>query len=125
MPEIDCFYADNNFCVSFWQNVAMIDICHDMDIARMKKVGKAYEALLARYPDVQQMVWDTAVFKLKERGRVVGRVLVRVDFSVPEDLVGHELEQAFVGQGFAALIAGFGSHRPYNDGRCRVESTGW
>ena len=45
---------------------------HAIDHVEMVKIGRdAFQAVLAKYPDVQRMVWDAAVARLKERGRVV------------------------------------------------------
>jgi CRP-like cAMP-binding protein/Fe-S-cluster-containing hydrogenase component 2 len=45
---------------------------HAIDHVEMVTIGRdAFRAVLAKYPDVERMVWDTAVARLKERGRAV------------------------------------------------------
>jgi CRP-like cAMP-binding protein/Fe-S-cluster-containing hydrogenase component 2 len=45
---------------------------HAIEHVEMVKIGREqFQKVLARYPDVQQMVWESAVARLKERGRVV------------------------------------------------------
>jgi CRP-like cAMP-binding protein/Fe-S-cluster-containing hydrogenase component 2 len=45
---------------------------HAIEHVEMVKISRdAFQAVLAKYPDVQRMVWDTAIARLKERGRVV------------------------------------------------------
>ena len=45
---------------------------HAIEHVEMVQINReAFQAVLAAYPDVQRMVWDAAVARLKERGRVV------------------------------------------------------
>ena len=45
---------------------------HAIDHVEMVTIGReAFRAVLAKYPDVERLVWDSAVARLKERGRAV------------------------------------------------------
>lgn len=48
-PRIVCHDAQH--CVAYWNNVAIVDVCGDLDLARMRAIGEAYAALLQRYPE--------------------------------------------------------------------------
>ena len=52
MPLPSTYFADDVYCIAFWNNVVLIDLDGDMTVSRMQKVGEAYRALLAKYPRI-------------------------------------------------------------------------
>jgi hypothetical protein len=50
VPSPQTFHADDRIYIAFWNNVVILDVGGDMDVACMRKVGLAYRALLTSYP---------------------------------------------------------------------------
>lgn len=48
-PEV--VHSDRVFCLAYWHNVVIVDVRGDMDLAHMQQLGRAYQALVERYPD--------------------------------------------------------------------------
>lgn len=46
------YFSDEACCIAFWNNVVLTDVSGDMNVARMRMIGKAYRSLLERYPDI-------------------------------------------------------------------------
>lgn len=48
-PEV--VHSDNVFCLAYWHNAVIIDVCGDIDLAHMQRLGRAYQLLLEKYPE--------------------------------------------------------------------------
>lgn len=55
MPQPNTYFADDVYCIAFWNNVVLIDLDGDMTVSRMQKVGDAYRELLRKYPRIVAM----------------------------------------------------------------------
>lgn len=42
-------HSDNQHCIAFWNNVAIVDVAGDLDAGRMRGVGRAYATLAESY----------------------------------------------------------------------------
>jgi hypothetical protein len=47
-PRVVC--SDDVCCLALWQNVAITDVAGNMDVARMKLLGKTYRELASAHP---------------------------------------------------------------------------
>ncbi len=52
MAAPSTYFADDVYCIAFWNNVVLIDLDGDMTVGRMQKVGEAYRELLEKYPRI-------------------------------------------------------------------------
>lgn len=48
-PEV--VHSDNVFRVAYWHNAVIVDVRGDIDLAHMQRLGRAYQALVERYPE--------------------------------------------------------------------------
>jgi hypothetical protein len=42
-------FTDGEYCIAFWNNIALVDTVGEIDVARMRQLGEAYKQLLTRY----------------------------------------------------------------------------
>ncbi len=47
-PEV--IHSDGVFCLAYWHNAVIVDVRGDVDLAHMQRLGRAYHALLEKYP---------------------------------------------------------------------------
>lgn len=49
MPAPQLYFADDTYCIGFWNNLAIVDAVGEIDAPRMRQLGVAYKQLLSHY----------------------------------------------------------------------------
>ena len=108
MPAPQVYFADDCYCIGFWNNVALVDTAGEIDAGRMRQLGEAYRQLLTRYrsmavlcvlrPGAPVSSADARV-ESQRLSSELGEALVRVAFVIEESGVFAQL--------FRTVIRGF------------------
>jgi hypothetical protein len=108
MPAPRIHFADDNFCVGFWNNIALVDTVVEIDVARMRQLFAAYKQLLMQYPSIAVLCVlregaplssGDARAEAGKLSRDLGDALLRVAFVLEEGGV--------VAQLFRTVIRGY------------------
>lgn len=105
MPAPRIYFADESYCIGFWNNIALVDTIVEIDAARMRQLFAAYKQLLTQHPRIAVLCVLRAGAPLSSgdaRGeaaklsRELGDALSRVAFVLEEGGVVVQLFRTMV-----------------------------